>query len=522
MTFSNVARCRAHGFEIMVERMSMGRTAAIEENESMHRLFPHFRSLCRLLESHDIPYFLAGGTLLGAVRDGDLIAHDYDFDIDCLMDDLGRILALEKELAAANLAVKPRFFPAEKMVAVDDEVLPGETRSLSSLKVCEAETGKVLGDIYMFTIFRDGIARRHDLESRSYCNAKMSLPAWYYEARVPLTISGEVFSAPRDPELLVEKIYGSDWRTPLKTGDFGGERTKSSGSVLDADRERLVLNALENGWDGDYSAREPWPPAKGFVINKQSVTWAKVHEPMFASPLAKFFTNEAIAGASVQTAFRVGQYMRYFVTRTWYEHSLITGKYRKKIANQKLTIERLNTKVANAESRVRAKTAELEKLKAEQRAIDAKSARSAPELEVRERQLSEGAFRPSATSLADASVGHTGASVWRTLIGKLTRPVSDGTTKGTDDQVQMTRESSLFDADWYLARYPDVALAGADPATHYCRNGAREHRDPGPKFSTRRYLAEHPEIDVAQINPLVHYLLTRQDDRSAASRLEDG
>lgn len=36
---------------------------------------------CRLLDQHNIPYYLEGGTLLGIVRDGDLLPWDGDLDI---------------------------------------------------------------------------------------------------------------------------------------------------------------------------------------------------------------------------------------------------------------------------------------------------------------------------------------------------------------------------------------------------------------------------------------------------------
>lgn len=481
----------------------------------MHPLFPYFRNLCRLLESHGISYFLAGGTLLGAVRDGNLIAHDYDFDIDCLMDDRERILALDDELAAINLKVKHRFYPAEKMVAVNDEVRPGEERSLSSLKVIEAKTGKVLGDIYLFTIFRDGIARRHDLATGAYCNAKMSLPAWYYEAGVPLTVGGETFSAPRDPELLAEKIYGPDWRTPLKSGEFAGERTKSSGSVLDADRERLVWNALQKGWDGDYSDKESWPPTRGFVINKQSVTWAKAHEPMFVPALAKFFTNETVERASKPTsAFRTGQYLRYFVSRAWYEHTVAASSYQAKLAKQKVAMERLSAELRAAQERIEAQAAEIGKMAAEraqvipEKRVGNEGVRSHP------RELDTPSAEASAAPIFPDSPAAS-PSIWKSVVGKLLRRSEPG--GGAADEVRMIRESGFFDPVWYLARYPDVASANIDPATHFFRNGARERRDPGPKFSTRRYLAEHPEVEETRMNPLLHYLLAEKTRRSVSS-----
>jgi hypothetical protein len=71
---------------------------------------------------------------------------------------------------------------------------------------------------------------------------------------------------------------------------------------------------------------------------------------------------------------------------------------------------------------------------------------------------------------------------------------------------QMPLMARYFDRAWYLAAYPDVAAAGADPFRHYLRRGAAEGRDPGPLFSTRWYLAMHPDVAAAGINPLVHYV----------------
>lgn len=74
------------------------------------------------------------------------------------------------------------------------------------------------------------------------------------------------------------------------------------------------------------------------------------------------------------------------------------------------------------------------------------------------------------------------------------------------DQIRLIEGSLLFQARWYLKRYPDVALAGINPASHYLRSGAGEGRDPGPDFSTRDYMAEHPEAGADGTNPLVHFL----------------
>ena len=67
------------------------------------------------------------------------------------------------------------------------------------------------------------------------------------------------------------------------------------------------------------------------------------------------------------------------------------------------------------------------------------------------------------------------------------------------------RNSALFDAEFYLNSNPDVGAAGMDAALHYLAHGAREGRDPGPRFSTRDYLVQFPDVAASGLNPLAHY-----------------
>jgi GT2 family glycosyltransferase len=66
--------------------------------------------------------------------------------------------------------------------------------------------------------------------------------------------------------------------------------------------------------------------------------------------------------------------------------------------------------------------------------------------------------------------------------------------------------SGLFDPDFYLDRYPDVAATGADPVAHYLRLGWREGREPSPRFDAALYVESYPDVAEARANPLVHYL----------------
>lgn len=67
--------------------------------------------------------------------------------------------------------------------------------------------------------------------------------------------------------------------------------------------------------------------------------------------------------------------------------------------------------------------------------------------------------------------------------------------------------TGLFDADWYLTKYPDIHAAGAAPLEHFLRHGGAEGRNPGPTFDTRWYVTQSPEVALSGLNPLVHYAL---------------
>ncbi len=64
----------------------------------------------------------------------------------------------------------------------------------------------------------------------------------------------------------------------------------------------------------------------------------------------------------------------------------------------------------------------------------------------------------------------------------------------------------VFDAEWYLSKYPDVAGAGVDPVDHYINYGAAELRDPNRFFDSRWYLAQNPDLTGTGLHPLVHYM----------------
>ena len=72
--------------------------------------------------------------------------------------------------------------------------------------------------------------------------------------------------------------------------------------------------------------------------------------------------------------------------------------------------------------------------------------------------------------------------------------------------VAASKFSTLFDAEWYLEKNPEVKKTGMDPLQHYLRYGGREGRNPHPLFETKWYLSQAPELANISVTPLEHYV----------------
>ena len=68
------------------------------------------------------------------------------------------------------------------------------------------------------------------------------------------------------------------------------------------------------------------------------------------------------------------------------------------------------------------------------------------------------------------------------------------------------RKSGLFDPEYYLATYPDVAERNLDPLVHYLEEGASQGRNPNADFDGSFYLEQCRGLGEEPANALLHYL----------------
>lgn len=85
------------------------------------------------------------------------------------------------------------------------------------------------------------------------------------------------------------------------------------------------------------------------------------------------------------------------------------------------------------------------------------------------------------------------------------------------------KASGLFDKDWYLATYRDVALSGIPPIAHFVRIGMKIGRNPGPKFDTQHYLSQVPQEALEGMAPVMHFIrVGRAQGKTATSTGKSG
>ncbi len=89
-------------------------------------------------------------------------------------------------------------------------------------------------------------------------------------------------------------------------------------------------------------------------------------------------------------------------------------------------------------------------------------------------------------------------------------------TRDEEAQLELLRDSALWDPAWYLRTYPDVVELGEDPALHFVRHPYYPVRQPSARFDVRQYLIDHPDAVEQRINPLVHFLLTPESQGADA------
>lgn len=157
----------------------------------------------RFSAAHEIPIMLDFGTLLGAVRDGDLIA--WDDDIDLSINDVDFPLIVE------HLDELRSFFPDREGLVVDISVIRSEGVVTGILT-----TFKSAPDSTPIVPFEVGFVRRVFEAGKSITKSagpEFIAPEQHFRALDRMQFLGAQFYTPHDVQGYLTFVYG-DWQTP--------------------------------------------------------------------------------------------------------------------------------------------------------------------------------------------------------------------------------------------------------------------------------------------------------------------
>jgi len=211
-----------------------------------------------LFERKKIWHCLAYGTLLGAVRDGDIIEWDHDFDFFIRPEDLFSVLSLNHEIRKDGFRFRLRRHPGTYLA-----VSRNDTESFWNGSVSVEWNGVKVGDLYAFVTFSDGVLRRFDFDTDVYWCPHSSFPAYFIEKIETVILDGIPYPAFRSVEKWLEGVYGTDWETPYRAPIQGGEHRKDVTIYGDRFVPKLreeIAWCRDRGWNpGLYTGYPEWP-----------------------------------------------------------------------------------------------------------------------------------------------------------------------------------------------------------------------------------------------------------------------
>jgi hypothetical protein len=175
----------------------------------------------RFLSGHNITYFITAGTLLGAVRNNDIIAYTSDLDIVIPKESWERVKEINKVEGVAksySFLEDPEEHNCGRVCAV---WASQPVNRVSQTKHFDWDTEKEGSDIpYYMDVYAEQMDFVVALEHLNYPVSNV-------------TIRNHTFYAPREPEIWLEASYGAEWRVPDNRA-HGGNPGKEYPSLEEA------------------------------------------------------------------------------------------------------------------------------------------------------------------------------------------------------------------------------------------------------------------------------------------------
>ena len=177
----------------------------------------------KLLDENNIIYHLEGGTLLGLIREGDLLPWDHDLDISIMSADAALIEKILPSLLYKGHKVSSRSFLSNKYVFKQGEKRIFKVKRWASyVKSVIFFKGSKPVALDVFVKYSD------ELNTYWEANKKvMKVPKSHYASYETVMFLDYPFKVPNDPKGYLALKYG-DWEVPVKEWNC----SKDEGTVI--------------------------------------------------------------------------------------------------------------------------------------------------------------------------------------------------------------------------------------------------------------------------------------------------
>lgn len=224
------------GRDVAVNKWGLMRHTFDGDLDMRQRVADSAVAVLEVMQEAGYTAFVVGGTLLGAVRDGEILAHDDDADLAYLSPH-----SHPSDLVTENHAL------AELLVSRGFRVL---RHSWSHLQVLRGSATEVDYYVDIFTAFYKNGHFHEPIHVRAPGLEDAILPLG------EVTMHGHTFPAPHDPDAWLTACYGPTWRSPDPSFKFETPLATRRRFYSWFGAYGFGRNAWEDGYDQGVSAHE--------------------------------------------------------------------------------------------------------------------------------------------------------------------------------------------------------------------------------------------------------------------------
>lgn len=183
-------------------------------------IYKHLCFITDFLNDINIKYWLMYGTLLGCIRESNIIEYDYDFDIGIFYEDKDYVFNQFEKLNKFGYSLEYAKGCLYNIENIKNTIFDWRV----SYKICFNKIA--VGDIYIYIRCEDNYIRRYCPKENILFWPNTLLPYSVVETLDKKEVRDKYFYVPNNSELLVYHWYGPHWKIPIKSSSQNGENHK--------------------------------------------------------------------------------------------------------------------------------------------------------------------------------------------------------------------------------------------------------------------------------------------------------